>query len=556
MKNLLTFLLVMFSSIMFSQTNVLHLNYYNVNPIPCPNDSTLSFYKYDNWSFYQTTDDTWSGDHYTESCPNLTTFTERNGSIRYVLDLSSIDASKPVFLAYDGPDVDLLKNSIYNIYAALGPDKDAPIKFGDECPEGMCSGVFVISEHSDPMYADSLSCQTLYPFTESDYFNISSCFTGEKTEHNKITDLVFKVSIDEPSDATIFTYRVIFEPNESLAISDPQIAVPERLYNGTSYNAVLNDLFQDFFGNYLITHHTPGLPSETNQSFTELVPELPKSNPTTININIEWEGISFQKYTQLIGALVEGSDTERHPVNLEITTDLCLQYIDLIGTSGTSFKMNGGTIEFSDMKACLQVRDNSSIIIEPGQQVYLGRDGVGNVNLRSGGNVVIKKDAELIFGGHLILTPYDAYEGEATIHVDLQGGGHLEFTKDARIENNLFGNELFLYVYMNGGTVDLSQLSPTDRDKIILVYDEAENSLTDITLFPNPTQDFLNIYNTDQQHIQNIDIYNVQGQKVYSKKVDTENPTLKLDLTQLDTGMHTIRIKHSDDILSYKIVIE
>ncbi len=552
MKYQLLLLSLSFSFSLAAQWEELALDAQQVQEVPCLSDPTQMVLKYDNWSFYQSQDDTWSGDRDTGNCPNLV----EGANQRYHLDLSTIDSEKAIFLAYEGPAKELKQNFIYSLYSSFGPDQNVQVKYGDSCPNGMCSGLIIRTEHSDELSSDTLRCNTFYPYTRTNQCDIFPCFNTEKTDRNAVVSAIYKLSLEAPSNETARAGTVAFESFiPPTTIDQTSVSVPEQFYNGQSYDITLSNLFSGW-GTYLLTHNVPGLPSETNQSFTELDVEEFKGEPTEININLEWDVLEFQKYSHFIGAQVEESEPERHIVNLLIKSDMCISIVELIGTGGTNFKMDGGNIDFSDKEACIQVRDNSAIYIEEGELVHMGRDGVGNVNLRSGGSIVIKKDAELVFGGRLILTPYRPYEGEEKIHVDLQGGGHLEFTSDAKILNNIFGDELFLYVYMNGGTIDLSKLSVEDQSKVILVYPENEISTSELKLFPNPAQDKVTLYNKNLLPISRVEVYNNQGQLIHTKSINQNGPTLELNIEGLPTGLYTLMTHYGTEQLLSRIVIE
>jgi len=554
MKYQLLILCSIVSSSLFSQSIVLESQ--NPESIPCYSDPSVTVFSFTNWSLYQTVDDTWSGEKYSGSCPSLAEETTVINT-KYKVDLSTIDQEKALFLAYEGPQVELSKNNIYGLFGFYNPDQEIQVKLGDDCMNEMCSGLIIRSRYHDEMSSDTLVCNTFFPYTATNPYGNNVCFNSEKTDKNTIVSAIYKLTLDAPSNKLVdyggIDVSELFTPT---LINEPTIVVKEEFFDGTSYEVSPRELFDEGWGAYVVTHNVTGLPSETNQSFTEIEPGEFKSAPTTINLNIEYDILQFQKYSQLIGALVEGNEPERHPLNINFMMDQCITIVELIGTGGTNFKMAGGNLEFNDKMACIQVRDNSSIFIEEEQEVYLGRDGVGNVNLRSGGSIIVKKDADLIFGGNLILTPYRPYEGDETIHIDLQGGGHLEFTADAKIINNVFGDELFLYVYMNGGTIDLSKLTAEDRAKIILVYGESINEKTDLSYFPNPASDFIRVYNPKQGLIKNIRVFNLQGRQVYSKRVNEKNPTTELNLEELESGLYTIITEYNNELVFSKIVIE
>ncbi len=552
----LPLLLVAFLACNFTYGQFLNLNPRDVEMIPCDADPSVTVLSYINWQLYQTVDDTWNGARYQGSCPSLI-LDANNGFNR--IDLSTIDPNKAFFLAYVGPETELEKNNIYGLISGITPADDVVIRFDDDCTNGMCSGLILNSRHYNEQGTDTLSYTTYYPYTIDNQDQIQPCYNTEKTDINTLISAVYKLNLEQPSDKVVTPGGVFLDfLGSPERIEESSITIAEQNFDGTEYQVGVEDLVPGSFSfsTFLVMHNVAGLSTINNQSFTELVPEIAKDLPTPINIQVDYGVLQFQRYSHLIGAFVDGTNTDRHPVNINFMTDQCLFSVELIGTGGTNFCLAGGNIEFSDKEACIQVRDNSAIKIKQSQQAYLGRSGIGNVNIRSGGSIVIEKDAELIFGGNLIITDYGDYKGEEKIHIDLKSGGHLAFTQHARILNKFFGNELFLYIYMNGGTIDLTKLSQEDRAKIILVYPEQTHDYADIKLFPNPATDRLTIYNEKLQTITQVELYNFHGQRIYSNSFHHSEPTFELDLRELPSGFYSVRVRADGSEKINKLVID
>jgi PKD repeat protein len=77
-----------------------------------------------------------------------------------------------------------------------------------------------------------------------------------------------------------------------------------------------------------------------------------------------------------------------------------------------------------------------------------------------------------------------------------------------------------------------------------------EHSAASISVYPNPVKDVLNIESSST--MQEIQIYNVVGQLVYTQKVD--NKTLTMN-TNLKTGMYNLKVKLADGFVNKKIVV-
>ncbi len=109
---------------------------------------------------------------------------------------------------------------------------------------------------------------------------------------------------------------------------------------------------------------------------------------------------------------------------------------------------------------------------------------------------------------------------------------------------------------MNGGTIDLTKLSQEDRAKIILVSPEQTHDYADIKLFPNPATDRLTIYNEKLQTITQVELYNFQGQRIYSNSFHHSEPTFELDLGEIPSGFYSVRVRADGSEKINKLVID
>ncbi len=526
-----------------------NINTFEVEEVPCTTDPSTMVFKYANWELYQTEDDNWNGKRYEGSCPDLTEgqFGTRTN---YQLDLSTIDHTKPLFLAYKeeglNTSYNFPANNVTSFDASLYEPSGPSILLGSDCLNDICSGVIIRSVHIDPtLSADSLFCTGIFPFQEK--ASNSYCWATEKTFENKITDIIYKIAINEPSTSTLTPASVnFFEGWETPNILSALIYhIPEAHNNQGIYDITVYDLDENFdSSNSLVTHNVPGLPSSSNQSFTEIQPELNPTEAATINLNVsDYTNLNFQKFSHLIGGLIEGSDTERHNLNIILESNQCLFIVELIGTGGTNFKFSGGQFEFNDVNACLQLRDKSSLIIDENEVVRFGQNGIGNLNLRSGSNVILEAQSEMTFDGKLFLNSFDGYRGTENIHVDLQPNSHLTFTEKAKVINDLSEEIQYLYVHMNGGDIDISKLSEEDKRKIILVFPEnSENVNINSYIFPNPCSGQVNIYNTRQLLLDEVILLDMNGQRVLNKRLNSDQVKSSIDISDLTSGMYLLNV--------------
>lgn len=81
---------------------------------------------------------------------------------------------------------------------------------------------------------------------------------------------------------------------------------------------------------------------------------------------------------------------------------------------------------------------------------------------------------------------------------------------------------------------------------------ELKNKTLEINLFPNPASNFLNIVSSENKNL-NINIYNLLGKNVYSKK--SVNPISTIDVSELPSGMYIVNVVSENSQISKRIII-
>jgi len=83
-----------------------------------------------------------------------------------------------------------------------------------------------------------------------------------------------------------------------------------------------------------------------------------------------------------------------------------------------------------------------------------------------------------------------------------------------------------------------------------------QNTLPDnaIKIYPNPTNGILHINSNENIAIQNIEIFDMQGRKVYAENIKLPRQNLKINLKQNKSGSYIINI-HTDKGISRKIFL-
>ncbi|WP_317194448.1 PKD domain-containing protein [Aureivirga sp. CE67] len=79
-----------------------------------------------------------------------------------------------------------------------------------------------------------------------------------------------------------------------------------------------------------------------------------------------------------------------------------------------------------------------------------------------------------------------------------------------------------------------------------------EETLNNISIAPNPAQDFVNIHfefaNSNYSQ-KSIEIYNMQGQLISNRKLDIKNGTIQLDVSPYQSGLYLVLLKENERIL-------
>ena len=514
----------------------------------CPSDPSQQVYSFENYEIYQTQDNSLDGPRI-ENCISLD---ESNGQV----DLSSVDAEHALFIRNINEDYQGFRPDIIYFLSNAKVDSDMKLLYGSDCPGGFCSGVSLQFEHQLVSLDTSYFTTIDYPYTEVNQSSIfTECGVTEKAESNKITNFYYKLSFESFSESDqLYFSEPTFSEDYSYSVIVPQeLTIPESLWMDSMYRVVMSDLpiSNGFYRNHIIKHYEDGIPSSQNVSVTEFRPETESGDPKPIEIILnEFSSIFFQNSTELRGSLLEGSDDLRHPLTIvDEFGNLCLNSIDLIIDDEAELKLGSG-VNFDNKTACIQVRDSGTLTLSSESIHHYGNAGVGNLNLRSGANVILEPGAHLYFDGHLILSDYAGYSSESSaVMIDLTPGKAITFTKDATI-NSKDGSKL--YLKMSGGQVSLIDLQEQYRDHIVLVYpDEVSSKGLDITLSPNPANDVVLLKSPSGATVTQFNIYNQLGRLVISQASES---LVSVDVTHLEQGLYFTSIT-SDGIMSYQTLV-
>lgn len=138
-----------------------------------------------------------------------------------------------------------------------------------------------------------------------------------------------------------------------------------------------------------------------------------------------------------------------------------------------------------------------------------------------------------------------------TITVSASGLGNYEFQLDSGLyqsspvfESAPSGNHVISVRDLNGCGV--AQIS------IQLTLGFEENNFRNFTCYPNPVKNLMSIRNTN--NIDTLTIYNIMGQSLLETKANSAE--VQLDLSGLESGVYSIKIKSGNQVKIQKVIIE
>lgn len=532
MKKSFTLCLLLGSLFCLGQNNSYFSNF---ETIPCPFDSAVTISTYKDWLLYQTLDGHWNGPVDSTICISLRTNPSQG------IDLNTVDIARPIFLRskFTEANKELLEpNFIYSAYVSLKHSgaSDAMLKTGTDCPNNLCSGLIAgIQIPDETGTSTKMRWYTDVPSSITYYGDFETCLPTEYFDENYLREFIIKLTLDPAT-----TSDKLLRMNYAMTAAywppfyvDEVVAHPSTFVD-TSYNVPLymvgyyNGPFWAAPNYLLLYTDLNSYPSSASPAYVEARPMVNTPNPQTINLIVsDWETFIPQPFAMLRGGLVEGSDSIRHHVNLvNHDGDICMPGpIDFVFDDQTKYIHAGGHVNMEGLNSCMMFRNGGTFELAEGTTMQFGQDGRGIFALRSGGKMVLDKGSTLLFDGTLWLQGIPtAKHPDPQFYLDLKPGTSLVFGEKAGVLNaNSISPDIKLNVYMNGGTLDDSQLSAKERLLIHRIYPEpSKRFVENVKVLGNPTTfqfqlDYLSVGNEKVQ----VEVHDLQGRLVWSKNYGT-----------------------------------
>lgn len=90
----------------------------------------------------------------------------------------------------------------------------------------------------------------------------------------------------------------------------------------------------------------------------------------------------------------------------------------------------------------------------------------------------------------------------------------------------------------------------------IVSINEFKNTNELFSIFPNPSNDILNVF-FDKSYLKlNASIYNIVGQKVFEKNFENVNSSLKLNVANYPRGIYLLKLSDEKKEKIFKIILE
>jgi hypothetical protein len=537
--------------------------------IACPFSGSTSIKAYKDWVMYQTLDDHWDGPPDSSVCIGLFEADPSKG-----IDLQTVDLTRPIFLRCkftENNKLLLASNYLYSVSASINTNNNPVfMEGGTNCPDNMCSGMFIgIQVPDETGLGTTIRWYKDVPsgFSSINYFD--TCLPTEYFPENYLREFIIKL---KPETGTLPTDRIKMWYAHLGWFTTPNyissdIVAPQSTYEDTAYQvpvqlAATDPNFWSF--EYLLLYANPNTyPSSSTPFFVEGRPEVNTPTPQTIKLIVsEWETFVPQPFAFLRGALVEGSDSIRHNLNLvNYGGDICMGgIIDFVIEDNTKYIHAGGHVNFEGTNSCMMFRNGGTLEVADGVTMQYGQDGRGIMALRSGGKMKLGKGSTLLFDGLLWLQgiPTEKHP-DPQFYLDLKPGMSLVFGQNAHITNAMStAPDVKLNVYMNGGTLDDSKLNANARNRINRIYPKPSKHFTDnVRLLQNPAIGGATIgYTAAGNERVLVQVHDLQGKLAWSKTFEATEGlnSLAVDLGGAVAGVYIATVSAGVGRASMKIV--
>lgn len=439
--------------------------------VPCPNDSSQTIRTFQGWEGYQTLNDLWDGPRDTAHCIDL--WVPQGNYITPMIQFDQADIGHPVFLRAkldSTTAIALDSNTIYSMSAE--PYFSSGLPDTSTCPGGPCTGMLVAVRVPDSAGTGHVLRWHDGPYEIDGYPPIDMCVPTERFPNNALREVVlsFRPATSGSGQSVQFFPPTIADQAFNNGVAKlTEAGMPA--YQSGQYQYYLPGFFSP---SYLVMYEDSTYPDVAHPSYLDLSPSPNVAVASTVTLTLEeYSTMVFQPYTQLRGGLVAGSDSVRHDLVFVNSGDLCMsnQIVELVFGEGSSYVHAGGHVDMNGRYACFAFRNGSTLKVADGTRFDYGKSGSGILALRSGCTVDIGRDALLVINNMIDIKEDLGVTVHRDIELTLRSGAQLVFAPGSRVHNaNSIGQACNLVVRLDGGSIDISGLSPEDREKVVVIH--------------------------------------------------------------------------------------
>lgn len=280
----------------------------------------------------------------------------------------------------------------------------------------------------------------------------------------------------------------------------------------------------------------------------------------TVTSNNDW----VNTFTPADGATVQNNN---QIVNFNFTGSGAVQYRWFFGDGSQNTTSSSPThdyAEFGTYTVCLEINNCPStqvcntITIER-QPNNLVAQNIGNTTLAD--FVAVKKEGKV----ELLWETTSEYDLESFTLEASRNGFDFEDLTDVAGEGEL--NSVHDYTFLDEYAIEgynFYRLRQNNMDgsfsysDIVSAQLKSENEMLTVNAYPNPVTDvlFVQLPKAFKPQMMTIQIYNLNGQQVFQQYAEYAGGDIRLDLNDLYTGNHILRVSTKDDTYTQQIMVQ
>lgn len=233
-------------------------------------------------------------------------------------------------------------------------------------------------------------------------------------------------------------------------------------------------------------------------------------------------------------------------------------FIELVATPGGIYTHRKGKIETS-WGTCMRFQPDATLRIAPHAHLEYGHMGMGMLALQSGAQVDIQESSSMLVNGTIRMFNEPWQTDIESIHVDLSAGNSLIFGPYATIENFSTNEAMKLVIHMNGGYLDVRNLSEEELNHIQFVYPDNQAPLDwlqmESLISDNQMVGACRVIEGEKLNWQ---VHNMAGQLIMNvDQVPTQNyAQFEVTTTDWKPGMYTISAMQNGIRITKKFVLQ